>query len=603
MGQKTVKNTPDTPYPKPVAHAPGSERGTVVQSTIWTLAGLLLSAVLLTVIYEPFGLAWIAWIAWVPFMLVCGDKISMRRLLIAAYLVGFCWWFYNLHWLYIVTSPGWLSFSLVQGLYWPVLAYCVRFVRRKGRPLFIWAPLLFVGAEALQGYLFTGFSWYFLAHSQYEFLPLIQISDIFGALGVSVLIAMVNGVVTDWLLFNHKKHGLTDVRPCHPRQCNGTFARLAPWRFYYTILCVLLLGGACFYGHWRLSQTPAYVTEGPLVGSVQPNVPANVKEEIENGPKILDDLINDSNQCIEAGAELVVWPETMVLAAMNPQYRLHCKEMSDPVQFHKQIIAHCQDRCYVLFGAHAVGVGIRDGRYDITDQHNSAYLYRPDSRADLKRYDKIHLVPFGEYIPFQKSAPWIYKMILFLSPYDYDYNLTPGTDYTTFEMETGGQTYRFGVLICYEDTDSTVTRKHILDENGNKKCDWLVNISNDGWYVRFKNQQVLPMAELSQRTAISVFRCIENRISLVRSVNTGISCLIEPTGAIRDQYKAGNLPENAMARQGMDGWFVDTVPIDSRVTFFTRHGRWLNCVLAMFFVLNFGLTVYGSRKKKLKTGG
>ena len=253
---------------------------------------------------------------------------------------------------------------------------------------------------------------------------------------------------------------------------------------------------------------------------------------------------------------------------------------------------------YVLFGASSVNT-----RLENVDLYNSAFLYRPDGQADPKRYDKIHLVPFGEYIPFKKSVPWLYKMILFLSPYDYDYNLTAGTKYTKFEVDIDETTWRFGTLICYEDTDPTVTRKHILDENGNKKCDWLVNISNDGWYVRFKDNRVLPMAELSQRTAISVFRCVENRISIVRSVNTGISCLIEPTGAIRNDYKDGSLPKDAMARQGVDGWFVDTVPIDSRVTVFSRRGRWLDILMAISWILTMGLALINIRKHSQKQEG
>ncbi len=566
---------------------------TVTNPKIMTAAGFVLSGVLLVVCQEPVGLAPLAWVAWVPFMLVCGERLSTRRLLITAYLVGLAYWVWSLHWLYIVTLPGYLMFSLFLAGYWPVLAYCVRFARRKGWPLFVGAPMLFVGAEALQGYLFTGFSWFFLAHSQYALLGLIQICDIFGALGVSVLVAMVNGLAADWVL------GIG--------QRERRIGRLTLPRYYFpyllfTILCFALIGGSLWYGNVRLAETPAYLTDGPLVGSVQPNVPANVKEEISNGPKILADMIAQSQACVEAGAGLVVWPETMVLASMNPEYRLYCKETSDPVQFHQQILAFCEERCYVLFGAPAVALGSVNGRYDVTDQYNSAFLYRPDGQADPKRYDKIHLVPFGEYIPFKTSAPWIYRMILFLSPYDYDYNLTAGTAYTVFEVEADAREYRLGVLICYEDTDPTVTRRHVVDENGNKRIDWLVNLSNDGWYVRYKDGQVIPMGELSQRTAISAFRCVENRISIVRSVNTGISCLIEPTGRIRNGYAAGTLPEKAMDRQGVEGWFVDAVPIDSRVTFFSRYGRWLDIILGTLFVLNLGYSVYGSRKMPSRKG-
>jgi len=570
------------------------------------MAGFLLSAVLVTLIQEPFGLSWLAWVAWVPFVLACGQGISTRRLLITAYIIGLCYWVGNLYWLYIVTLPGYIMLSFMQTCYWPVMAYCVRFIREKKWPLFIFAPIIFVGAEAVQGYLFTGFSWYHLAHSQYANLRLIQICDIFGALGLSVLIAMVNGVISDWILAPKQQRGGASRpkgEPVTPANCKHAFGEFALPRFCFTILTGILIAGALWYGHFRLSETPDYLTAGPLVGSVQPNIPSNVKEEIDNGQKILDDMIQNSTYCFDAGAKLVLWPETMVLAYMNPQYISYCYDFSDSSRFRRQILEYCKGRGYVLFGASAAQVGIRNGQNDIINQYNSAFLYRPDGQADTNRYDKIHLVPFGEYIPFKKSAPWLYKMILFLSPYDYDYNLTPGTDYTKFEVNIDGTTYRFGALICYEDTDPTVTRKHILDKDGNKTANWLVNLSNDGWYVRFKDKMVRPMAELKQRTAISVFRCVENRISIVRSVNTGISCLIEPTGKLRNDYKAGNLPKEVMARQGVDGWFVDTVPIDSRVTFFCRYGRWLDIALVILFIITVGFAATHSRKNKQKQEG
>jgi len=548
---------------------------------------MLVSAVLLTVIHPPLSLSWLAWVAWVPFVLACRPEISTRRLMLCAYLGGLCFWFGNIYWLVIVTTPGYIAFSIAQAFYWPLLALSVRFIRQKNWPLFLTAPVIFVGAEAIQGVMYTGFCWYYLAHSQYQHLPLIQICDIFGALGVSVLIAMVNGVMVDWVLCKNRAATVmeraqrTGLR--HGQAELDRATRNVP--LVSTVLAAVLIAGSLWYGHIRLSETPDYQTEGPLLGSVQPNVPAYVKEEMDNAQEILDDLIADSDRCFAAGAAMVCWPETMVLAPMNPKYLSLCVVNSDPPRYHQQIIEHANNQGYVLFGASSADIGIRDGNYTITDQYNSAFLYRPDGNADPKIYHKIHLVPFGEYIPFKKTAPWIYKMILWLSPYDYDYNLTAGTDYTRFEIEAEGKKYHFGVLVCYEDTDPTVTRKQVLDENGSKKADWLVNISNDGWYVHFKNRQVVPMVELAQRTAISAFRCVENRISIIRSVNTGISCLIEPTGKIRNDYKNGNLPKEAMARQGVAGWFVDTVPIDSRVTFFSKHGPWLDVLLRMGWIL------------------
>ena len=188
-----------------------------------------------------------------------------------------------------------------------------------------------------------------------------------------------------------------------------------------------------------------------------------------------------------------------------------------------------------------------------------------------------------------------------LSPYDYDYHLTHGREYTVFEMTDEGRTYGFGVLICYEDTDPKVTRKMVVGEDGAKRADWLVNISNDGWYVRFKAGKVLPSVELSQRMAISVFRAIENRISIVRSVNTGISCLIDSAGRIQDGFMAGDLPTRAMQRQGVAGWFVDRINTDKRITFFSKYGQWLDFSCATVWVVVIILTL--SRMVKERNTG
>ena len=135
---------------------------------------------------------------------------------------------------------------------------------------------------------------------------------------------------------------------------------------------------------------------------------------------------------------------------------------------------------------------------------------------------------------------------------------------------------------------------------GKKKVDWLVNISNDGWYVRYKDGQVIPGGELSQRTAISVFRAVENRIAIFRSVNTGISCSIDTVGRIQDGYIAGNLPRGAMEREAVEGWFVDRVFVDKRVTMFSKWGKWLDygCLILALPVVGGGLIHPVFRRKK-----
>jgi len=556
-----------------------------LKPVLFTFLAFGASVFLLTVIQVPFGAGFLAWVALVPFILVCSGDAKPWRLVWVSYIVSLIYWLGNLYWIAIVTVPAYILFCMYLGLYWPLLALCVRYCRKKvPGGLFIIAPLLFVGAEAWQGILITGFSWRLLGHSQYANLSIIQIADIFGATGVSFIIAMVNGLAAALVIDASERKVFR--RP-----------NILKTAFVFLVLLVTIL-----YGRWRIGQTEEFIGPGPLVGSVQPNIPSNIKELAEAGDEILAKLTERSDACIEAGAKLVAWPETIVLATLNKDYLKLCPPDTRPRIFDKVISEHAKERVYVLLGAHAAIIGLKGDEYVVTDRYNSAFLYRPDGEQDPNRYDKIHLVPFGEYIPLRESIPFIADLVVKLSPYDYDYHLTHGRDYTIFKMTDGQADYGFGVLICYEDTDPVVTRKMVVGANGAKRADWLVNISNDGWYVRFKNGKVLPSVELGQRTAISAFRAVENRISILRSVNTGISCIIDSVGRIKNGFLAGDLPAGAMERQGVAGWFVDRIETDERVTFFSKHHQWLDFSCATGWLVVIILTLRRIFKGR-KAGG
>lgn len=565
-----------------------------------------LSAVMLTLCQAPAGVGVLGWVAFVPFILACRQDVSLRKLLFASYIAGSIYWLGNVYWVSYVALPGYVVMGFYLGVYWPVAAALFRFCRQKGIRFFIAAPVIIAGLEAWQGYILTGFSWRLLGHSQYNNLLMIQIADIFGAAGVSFLAAMVNGLIADLI-----------ARPWRGRSFT--------WNVASVCIVTALVGLTMVYGRKALMQANEYAAPGPMIGAAQPNIPSNVKELSENGPEILRGLIEKSSNIFQSGAVLSVWPETIVLASMNKSYLELCAPMSPPRVYHRLISQHVSEYGrYTLFGAHAVEMSYEDGDYEIKDRYNSAYLYLPDGQQASERYDKIHLVPFGEYIPLRDSVPLVSRLIRMLSPYDYDYHLTAGREHTGFELSVDANVpkgprleadqipvikkiYKFGVLICYEDTDSEVTRHMAYNHNQGVKRNWLVNISNDGWYVRYEDGKVLPSAELSQRTAISVFRAIENRTTIVRSVNSGISCLIEPSGRIRDGFAAGNLPERAFDRQGVDGWFADRVILDQRVTFFTRHGCFINkiCgtltgILLVFFL--FGCFNANKRRKNAAGG-
>ena len=528
---------------------------------IATIVCFSLTALFLTVIQAPIDMSPLAWVALIPFILACKKDAPTWRLVWSSFTIALIYWIANLYWIAYVTIPGAILMSLILAIYFPIIALGVRFARRTSIPLLIAVPILFVGAEAWQGIVCTGFNFRLLAHSQYQNLPLIQIADLFGQLGISILITAVNALIAE--LYISKK-------------------RFTVINIIKTALTALLLISSIIYGNHRLKQSSSTITQGPLIGSVQTNIPSAVKETPQSADAILEDLLVRSQQCFDNGAKLVAWPETIVLTEMNLDLLRYCKKDSKPVLYDQIISRHTQaNKGHLIFGANAATLS---PQMEITDRYNSAIHYRPDGTQNPLRFNKIHLVPFGEYIPLKNTLPFVYNIVSKLSPYEYMYNLTKGTNYTIFEMKDQQTTWRFGSIICYEDTDPKITRKLVLGKDRTKRAHWLVNLSNDGWYVKYKNEKVLPSTELAQRTAITVFRCIESRISIIRSVNTGISCMVGPTGKIHDGFLAGDLPHKAMDRQAVAGFFVDNVPIDSRTSFFSKYGYLIDIVCSVIFV-------------------
>ena len=554
-----------------------------IKNALLLCSAFIVSAIMLTVIQPPLSWAGLAWISLVPFILACSPAVKPGRLAIISYLISLLYWLGNLYWIGPVTTAGWIAFCLYTGLLWPTLAVCLRYCRTKKIPLFLAVAVLFVGAERLQGLFLGGFFWRYLSHSQYANITLIQIADIFGAAGVSFLIAMVNGLIAELIIAVSQKN------------ISKNLLKTA-------LVCAVLLA-TIVYGRWRIGESDKFIETGPLVASLQSNVPQSVKQSHQASEQIFNELLQDSYASAEAGAELIVWPETTVQAILDkPVWPfLVCSEVNKI--FDEKLREHSKNTAFILVGAYGGQIQQKNDTEIRLAKYNSAFLYEPDGKQAKEKYNKIHLVPFGEFIPFRKKLPLLYNLLMKFTPYDYDYTLDAGSKYTVFEMtnrktadinsidqiekeKLNTKCYKFGVMICYEDTVPAIARKFTLDPDGRKKLDWLTNISNDGWFVRFKNNKVSPSTELTQHTATCVFRAVENRLAVLRSVNTGISCLIDTAGRIRNGFLAGTLPYLAMDRKGMSGWFLERIPIDKRITFFSKYGQWLDfCCAACLCLL------------------
>lgn len=538
----------------------------------------ILSAVLLTVILPPFNLSFLAWVALVPFVIGCLIDEKNWQTALFAYLVSLVYWLGNLYWLAIVTMAGWFFFCVYIAVYWPILAVCLRCCFQRKIPLWFSLPILIVGAEAFAGLCFRGFDWRYLGHSQYENITIIQIADIFGAAGVSFLVAMVNGLIADCFI---------DLK-------SRKFLSLASLAGIFIV--IFALSAAVLYGRYRINQTADFLVKGPKIGVVQSNVPTVAEGGMEPPEQTFLNALVDSRNCLIAAQPLlIIWPETMVEAVLDSSYLQLVAENDTAKIFHNALLRHSNEGVYLLIGAFAGDAVKVDSKVRLKTSYNSAFLYEPNQTGPpLQHYNKIHLVPFGEYIPFKKELPFLGKILMKLTPYSYDYTIDAGDEYTIFKIRDSDsdEVYRFGVMICYEDTVPSIARKLTLDKNKNKQIDWLVNISNDGWFVRQEKNKVEPTTELGQHMAICVFRAVENRISVIRSVNTGISCYIDSLGRIHNGYIAGTIAKDAAQRAGQKGWFADQVLIDKRVAFFSQSGQNLEIGCGVCLIFAFVVSIY-----------
>lgn len=409
---------------------------------------------------------------------------------------------------------------LYLGLYFAVFGLFFSVTNRLStvNNLFI-IPCLWVALEYIRSHLFTGFGWALLGHSQYSSLPVIQISDITGAYGVSFLLVLVNVAIFEIIA-----------------KCKLQRNILYPL-FYSLFFTILVLT----YGYFKLSQP----TEGESikVAVVQGNIPQKMKWDPQARDYILERYFQLTKQAALAHPDIIIWPETSVPGFLedDPQLLREVSSLSRKIS-----------PAYLLVGTPQEGEERRI--------FNSATLLL--GGKVLQRYDKVHLVPFGEFIPWPK----IFSRFSFAGLIG---NFSPGGDYTVFSLKGLNRPAKFSVLICFEDVFGSLARNFVQ-----KGARILVNMTNDAWFE--------DSAEPYQHLQASVFRAVENRVNVVRSANTGVSCFINPWGKILSKVS-----DDSGRDVLVEGEQAQVLQIISMPSFYTAFGdifAWL-CLLVTGFAL------------------
>jgi len=440
------------------------------------------SGVLLALSFPKAGWSFLAWIAFVPLFLACGGK-GARKAGKLGFVTGMVSFGGIIYWINIVvTTYGKLPLPVSICLYLVLVTYLAAFfgvvfflMRRgeeKGIPAVISFPFLWVGLEYVRSFLLSGFPWASLGYSQYRLLPLIQVTDITGVYGISFLIALANVVGYLFLKGFSKKE-----ESGYPFQSAAAFL----------LLLVFVLG----YGFYGLRRT---AIGAPLKVSL---IQGNIDQGIKWDPAFLEATLTIyerlTRQAAAGGVDLVVWPESAA--------PFFFQEGGQPSSRVTDLAG--QVKSPIVFGSPAYEDGSGRRRF-----FNSAYLVSPTG-AILGRSDKMHLVPFGEYVPLAKLLPFVHKLVVGVGDF------SPGDAVTPIETGKG----KIGVLVCFEGIFPELSRSYV--RSGARV---LVNITNDAWYGRSS----APYQHLS----MAVFRAVENRVPLLRAANTGITAIIDENGRI-----------------------------------------------------------------------
>jgi apolipoprotein N-acyltransferase len=452
------------------------------------LLALLTSALLLSASPGIITLPQLAWLALVPLFWSLKNQ-PPRKAALLGLICGLAYYLPLLYWIVIVLAthgqvplPIAVLALVLLALYMSGYLALFAFLCAKTGPrlsLLVFAPACWVALDLLRGLLFTGFPWMDLAYTQYNLPPLIQVADLAGHHGLTFLLVLANV-----LLF-------TLAASLVRRKATSPPAIIA--------VAAALLLMASGYNLWRMQTMPTALAQAEQMEAAvaQGNIPQDQKWQPAFQRETVDTYLRLSQELFAAKKpQLVVWPETALpfYPYEHPLFlRLH-SELTRPY------------RTFLLTGApHREKVSPDE---PIT-YANSAFLLSPDGLV-VGRYDKQHLVPFGEYIPLRWLLGFASPLVETLGAF------TPGQSNTPLSCENS----RIGVLICFESIFPEISRRQAT-----AGANLLVTVTNDAWFGRSSAPW--------QHLAMGVFRAVETRKTLVRAANTGISAFIDPLGRIQ----------------------------------------------------------------------
>jgi apolipoprotein N-acyltransferase len=390
--------------------------------------------------------------------------------------------------------------------------------------------------EWLRGWVFSGFGWNGLGVALHDYWPLIQITELTGVTGLSFVIVFANVII------------LTTAY----RLVVEARTRVMRPHFDFTVTMAAIVG-VLIFGLRATQISPP--TKSLRVAAVQSNVPQTQKFDPQFTRRILDQFRRLSEIALRSNPppDLLVWPES---------------SMPGPV------LADQESYKFVMDLAASADTDLLLGTIDV-DQRNvyNAALLVSDSGEHVQMYRKIHLVPFGEYIPGRHTVPLLARIVGDKVPGDFN----EGKEYTVFTL-TDSEIH-VAPLICFEDTIGELTRQFVLPSETSPGANLLVDVTNDGWFKRSVGSH--------QHLANAIFRCVETRRPMVRAANTGVTCFINQFGRITQ------ILHDDKGSTFTDGVLAGEIKVQSEqeLTFYARHGELFAKACAAITLITIILTI------------
>ncbi|MDD5227089.1 MAG: apolipoprotein N-acyltransferase [Candidatus Omnitrophica bacterium] len=481
----------------------------------------------------PFpGWGFLAWFALVPLLASLHHAQNNSQALGFGLISGIIYFFISLHWLTYVSTVGWLLLALMESVSVMVFAWLAYVGMKSQKPVVfkaLWIALGWTVTEILRSEIpVFGFGWNLLAYSQSPYLRLIQFANVIGAYGLGFLIAWVNAAIfCAWFWRKERKTVLGLV-----------------------VAGALVLAGLWGYGNMTLAK-PVEPKEYLRVSVLQGNIPQSVKWEPMAREKILEIYEKLTQLAALEQPDLILWPE-----AAFPGY------------FNRDIQAERIARLAAEVQTPFLIGGLEWESEN--ESYNSAYFLGKDGALG-QRYDKLRLVPFGEYIPLKPVFGWLTPVADALGISDFH----AGKESVVFRWAR--EDWPFGVLICFEDVFSDLARD--LTDGGAK---FLAVITNDAWFGK--------TSAPFQHLQASIFRAVENGVAVVRAANTGVSGFVSHQGRVLATVKDERGDETfVMGQKTFD------LPLVSEWTLFRQGGFLFPCFAVACFLI-FGLFVFKKNK-------